>query len=62
MRNSNEIRNNWQEIREMLKQKFAKLTNNDVLFAENQKNEMMDRLQQKYGLSKDEIQKIISDQ
>jgi uncharacterized protein YjbJ (UPF0337 family) len=62
MRNSKEIRNNWQEIREMLKQKFAKLTNNDVLFAENQKNEMMDRLQQKYGLSKDEIQKIISDQ
>lgn len=61
MKNSKEIRNNWQEMRKNLKEKFAKLTNNDLLFAENQKNEMMNRLQQKYGLSKDEIQKIFSD-
>ena len=60
MRNSKELVNNWQEIRKNLKEKFVKLTENDLLFAENQKNEMINRLQQKYGLSKEEIQKIIS--
>ncbi|MFO7673489.1 MAG: general stress protein CsbD [Lutibacter sp.] len=60
MKKSKEIRNNWQEIREILKEKFIKLTNNDLLL-ENHKNEMINRLQKKYGLSKEEIQKIISD-
>ena len=60
MRNSKELINNWQEIRKNLKEKFVKLTENDLLFAENQKNEMINRLQQKYGLSREEIQKIIS--
>ncbi len=61
MKNSKELRNNWHEIRKNLKEKFAKLTDNDLLFAESHKTEMMNRLQQKYGLSKEEIQKIISD-
>ena len=61
MRNSKELRNNWQEIRKNLKEKFAKLTDNDLLFAENQKREMIKRLQKKYGLSKEEIHKIFSD-
>lgn len=61
MKKSKEIRNNWQEIRKILKEKFIKLTNNDLLLAENHKNEMFKRLQKKYGLSKEEIQKIISD-
>ncbi|MDO9593529.1 MAG: general stress protein CsbD [Lutibacter sp.] len=61
MGNSKEMKNNWQEIRKNLKEKFDKLTNNDLLFAENQKNEMMNRLQHKYGLSTEEIQKIFSD-
>ena len=60
MKNSKELINNWQEIRKNLKEKFVKLTENDLLFAENQKNEMIKRLQLKYGLSKEEIQKIIS--
>lgn len=62
MRKTREIRTSWQEIKKNLKEKFAKLTDNDLLFAENQKNEMIDRLQQKLGLSKEEIEKIISGQ
>lgn len=61
MKNSKDLKKNWLEIRENLKMKFAKLTDNDVLFEENQKNEMMKRLEQKLGMSKEEIQKIISD-
>lgn len=61
MKNSKDLRNNWYEIRENLKMKFVKLTDNDLLFEETQKAEMMNRLQKKLGMSKEEIQKIISD-
>ena len=60
MRKTREIRTSWQEIKKNLKEKVAKLTDNDLLFAENQKNEMIAKLQQKLGLSKEEIEKIIS--
>lgn len=62
MKNSKELRKNWHEIRKNLKDKFVKLTDNDLLFAENQKNEMIDRLHERLGLSKEEIEKIVSDQ
>jgi uncharacterized protein YjbJ (UPF0337 family) len=44
-----------------LKQKFAILTDNDVLFIEGKKDEMLGRLQIKLGKSKEELQKIISE-
>lgn len=62
MKNSKELRKNWHEIRKNLKDKFVKLTDNDLLFAENQKNEMIDRLHERLGLSKEEIKKIVSGQ
>lgn len=61
MKSSKDLRMNWHEIRENLKMKFAKLTDNDLLFEENQKTELMNRLHQKLGIPKEEIQKIISD-
>lgn len=61
MKNTKNLRMNWNDIKENLKMKFAKLTDNDLLFEEYQKAEMMNRIQKKLGLSKDEIQKIISD-
>ena len=61
MKNSNELDGNWKEIKGKLKQKFAKLENNDLLFADGKKDEMLDRLQAKLGKTKEEIQKIISE-
>lgn len=61
MKNSKNLRMNWTEIKENLKKKFAKLTDNDLLFEEYQKTEMMNRIQKKLGMSREDIQKIISD-
>ena len=60
MKSSKDLQKNWYEIRENLKNKFAKLTDNDVLFEENQKTEMINRLEHRLGIPKEEIQKIIS--
>ncbi|MBA0884626.1 CsbD family protein [Flavobacterium undicola] len=54
-----EIKGNWDEQKEKLKQKFAALTDNDLLFLEGKKEEMIARLQVKLGKTKEEVYKII---
>jgi uncharacterized protein YjbJ (UPF0337 family) len=44
-----------------LKQKFATLTDNDLLFAEGKKDEMFGRLQTKLGKTKEELHIILSE-
>lgn len=55
------MRGNWNETKGKLKQKFAILTDNDVLLLEGKKEEMLGKLQIKLGKTKEELQKIISD-
>lgn len=52
---------NWLETKEKLKKKFVKLMYQDLLSENDGQTEMMGRLQRKLGISKEEIQKIISD-
>lgn len=59
--NSTELKGNWEEQKGKLKQKFATLTDNDLLFADGKKEEMMGKLQIKLGKSKEELHKILSD-
>jgi uncharacterized protein YjbJ (UPF0337 family) len=50
----------WNEKKGRLKQKFAVLTDDDLLFAEGKKDEMFGRLQIKLGKTKEEIYKLIA--
>jgi len=57
--NKTELKGNWEEQKGRLKQKFATLTDNDFLFAEGKKDEMLGKLQIKLGKSKEELHKIM---
>jgi len=59
--NKTELEGNWNEMKGRLKQKFAMLTDNDLMFAEGKKEEMFGKLQVKLGKTKEEFQKIISE-
>jgi uncharacterized protein YjbJ (UPF0337 family) len=59
--NTTEVKGNWDEQKGKLKQKFAKLTDNDLLFLEGKKDEMLGKLQIKLGKTKEELQKIIQE-
>ena len=59
--NTTELEGNWDELKGKLKQKFATLTDDDLLFAEGKKDEMMGKLEQKLGKSKEDLHKIISE-
>ena len=58
--NTKEVKGNWNEQKGKLKQKFAALTDNDLMFAEGKKDEMLGRLQTKLGKTKEELHKIIA--
>lgn len=57
--NTMELKGNWEEQKIKLKQKFAALTENDLLFTEGKKEEMIKKLQIKLGKTKEELLKII---
>ena len=61
MDNITEFKGNWNELKGKLKQKFALLTENDLLLVEGKQNELMGRLQTKLGKTKEEIRQIIAD-
>jgi uncharacterized protein YjbJ (UPF0337 family) len=57
--NTTELKGNWEEQKGKLKQKFAALTDNDLLFVEGKQEEMIGKLQIKLGKTKEELHKII---
>ena len=60
MKTTTELKGDWNNIKGKLKQKFAILTDNDLLLIEGKQDEMLGRLQVKLGKTKEEIQKLIS--
>lgn len=54
------IKGNWNEIAGKLKQQYANLTDDDLLFKEGKEEELLGRLQSKLGKTKEDLRKIIS--
>jgi len=60
MKNITELKGNWNETKGKLKQKFATLTDNDLMLLEGKQDEMLGRIQAKLGKTKEEIHELIS--
>ena len=50
-----EFKGGWNELKGKLKQKYAQLTDDDLTFAEGKDEELLGRLQQKLGKSKEDL-------
>ena len=59
--NSTELKGKWNELKVTLKQKYAELTDDDLLFEEGKEDELYGRIQQRIGSTKEEIKKMISE-
>ncbi len=57
--NTKLAKGNWNEHKGILKQKFAELTDNDLMFTEAKQEEMIDWLQIKLGKTREELNRII---
>jgi uncharacterized protein YjbJ (UPF0337 family) len=54
------MKGNWNEIAGKLKQQYAELTDDDLLFKQGKEEELLGRLQQKLGKTKSELRKLIA--
>ncbi|MRG46654.1 CsbD family protein [Chitinophaga sp. SYP-B3965] len=59
--NSLQLKGTWNEVKGKLKQQYADLTDDDLLYTEGKEDELYGKLQKKLGKSKEEVQKLISD-
>ncbi len=59
--NSLQLKGTWNEVKGKLKQQYADLTDDDLLYTEGKEDELFGKLQKKLGKSKEEVQKLIND-
>jgi uncharacterized protein YjbJ (UPF0337 family) len=52
-----QLKGSWNEVKGKLKQKYGQLTDDDLKFAEGKDEELLGRLQQKLGKTKEELRK-----
>ena len=55
------LKGSWNEVKGKLKQKYAQLTDDDLLFSEGKDDELLGRLQTKLGQTKEEVRKAIEE-
>ena len=59
--NKKELKGNWNEQKGKLKQKFAALTDDDLMFEEGKREDMLGKLQIKLGKTQEEMKKILDE-
>jgi uncharacterized protein YjbJ (UPF0337 family) len=57
--NKSIISGNWEQLKGKLKQKYASLTDNDLMFVEGKEDETLGRIQKKLGKSREEVEEIL---
>jgi uncharacterized protein YjbJ (UPF0337 family) len=53
------LKGRWDELKGKLKQKYANLTDDDLLYVEGKEDELYGRLQKKLGKSDREVREIL---
>lgn len=55
------FKGSWNEAKGKLKQKFAQLTDDDLLYTEGKEDELYGRLQQRLGKTREEVERILDE-
>lgn len=53
------VKGNWNELKGKIKQQYADLTDDDLLYEEGKEDELLGRIQQKTGKTKEEVKSWI---
>ncbi|MDP2160209.1 MAG: CsbD family protein [Flavobacterium sp.] len=56
-----ELKGKWNELKGKLKQKYADLTDDDLLYVEGKEDELYGKIQQRVGKTKEEVKKMIDE-
>ncbi len=59
--NWDQIKGNWKEFKGSAKQQWGKLTDDDLTRLEGDRDKLVGRIQQAYGVERDEADRQVSD-
>ncbi len=55
--NSDQFEGKWKQLKGSVKQRWAKLTDDDVTALSGKKDELVGRIQERYGITREQAQK-----
>lgn len=58
--NTLKFKGEWNELKGKLKQKYAQLTDDDLMYEKGKEEELLGRLQKKLGQKQEEIRELIA--
>ena len=59
--NWDQIKGNWTQVKGQAQQQWGKLTNDDLDIIEGKREELVGRVQERYGIAKEEAEKQVDD-
>ncbi|AGJ88141.1 CsbD family protein [Raoultella ornithinolytica] len=59
--NKDEIGGNWKQLKGKAKEKWGKLTDDDMTVIEGKRDQLVGKIQERYGYAKDQAEKEVSD-
>jgi uncharacterized protein YjbJ (UPF0337 family) len=58
--NSDEIRGKWNQMKGSVKQQWAKLTDDDLTAIDGQRDRLIGRIQERYGIAREEAERQLN--
>jgi uncharacterized protein YjbJ (UPF0337 family) len=55
--NKQEMQGDWKQLKGKMKEKWGKLTDDDLTKAEGRRDQLIGRIQERYGIAKEEAEK-----
>jgi uncharacterized protein YjbJ (UPF0337 family) len=59
--NQDRVEGNWKQLKGKVKEKWGKLTDDDLTIIEGHQEQLAGRIQERYGLAKDEAEKQVKE-
>lgn len=56
---SDKIKGNWNQLKGKVKQQYGELTDDDLTYTEGKEDELIGKIQEKTGKTKDEVKSFI---
>jgi uncharacterized protein YjbJ (UPF0337 family) len=57
----NRVEGNWEQVTRKVKEKWGKLTDDDLTMINGRRDQLEGKIQERYGLAKDQVQKDVDD-
>lgn len=61
MMNKDEIGGNWKQFKGKAKEKWGKLTDDDMIVIEGKRDQLVGKIQERYGYAKDQAENEVKD-